>query len=329
MADAKHTVAIIGGGRLGQHYAEVYNAFEDTELVAFAEINEERRKAVGERFGVKALYKDAEELFRGMVPDLAAVVLPGAYIHDAVIAAAEAGVKGVSIDKPIGSTLSEVDEMVAACEGRGVVFAGGTLQRAMHEIQQAASWIRNGDYGDLIGASVHRWGGEISGGGCQHIAVLRLLTQAEISEVMAWGQPQESLESDEDSGLIINGTFRMSSGIDCPIFGQETPRGGVDVWSEDSLISWSWAPPVVYKGFHEEGARIKVDRPYSPFAWPRFGNMASSIRSIHQLGRNGQRARHLGAGPAPVARGSDRSETLRVMGLCTVEAAAGGPLDES
>ena len=114
--DEKYTVAIIGCGRLGQHYAEVYQTLPNTELVAIAEYNPERRQAVGERFGVRALYQDAQDLFRHVVPDIAVVVLPGKYIKEAVIAAAQAGVKGVSTDKPIEARLSDVDAMVEECE---------------------------------------------------------------------------------------------------------------------------------------------------------------------------------------------------------------------
>ena len=57
MVDEKtYSVAIIGCGRLGQHYATAYSTYPDTEVVAIAEYNSDRRRAVGERFGVKALY---------------------------------------------------------------------------------------------------------------------------------------------------------------------------------------------------------------------------------------------------------------------------------
>ena len=286
----KLRVAIIGCGRMGQHYTDVYTTFEETEVVAIAEYNEERRKAVGERFGVRSLYRDAAEMFANGNSDgidLAVVVLPGKYIHDAVIAAAEAGVKGVSTDKPIGATLSEVDEMIEVCKRENVVFHGGNLQRSMHENQEAASWIRNGDYGEILGASVHSWGGEISGGGCQHIAVLRLFTNAEVDEVIAWARPQEALESDNDEGLIIDGMFKMSSGITTTVFGEATPSRGVDVWTEDTRISWEWGPPTIYQGFDKSGARIKLDRPYSPFAWPKYGYLASSILSFISAVQNG------------------------------------------
>ena len=283
----KHTVAIIGCGRLGQHYAEVYQTLPNTELVAIAEHNEERRKAVGERFGVTALYRDAEALFREIVPDIAAVVLPGRYIKDAVIAGAQAGVKGVSSDKPIGARLSDVDEMVAECEKRGVVFAGGNLQRALSEVQEAAAWLRAGDYGELRGATVHAWGGEISGGGCQHIAVLRLFAQAEITEVTAWGKPEEELKSDSDAGLIINGQFRLANGLICPVFGDATPFRGVDVWTDEAFIRWDWAPPEIYQGFDETGARMRQYRPYTPTPHPRFSYMATSIMSLVDVIENG------------------------------------------
>ena len=290
MADEKLRVAIIGCGRMGQHYTEVYNTFENTEVVAIAEFNDDRRAVVGERFGVSALFKDAEEMYQQMddVPDLAVVVLPGKFIKDAVIASAQAGVRGVSTDKPIGATLADVDEMVDTCEERGVVFHGGNLQRARADVQEAASWLRNGDYGEVQGATVHGWGGEISGGGCQHIAVLRLLTNAEITEVMAWGKPQESLEANEDSGLIINGRFKMSTGIETTVFGEPTPHRGVDVWTEDSLLRWDWGDVMdIYQGFDDSGARVKSDREFTPFAWPKYGYLASSILSFISAVENG------------------------------------------
>ena len=259
----KYTVAIIGCGRLGQHYAEVYQSLPNTELVAIAEYNPERRKVVGERFGITALYEGAQDLFRRESPDISVVVLPGKYIKEAVIASAQAGVKGVSTDKPIAARLSDVDAMVEECQKRGAVFAGGNLQRAMGEVQQAAHWLRAGDYGELRGASVHGWGGEISGGGCQHIAVLRLFTQAEITEVVAWGHPQEALERADDEDLIINGHFQLTNGLSCPVFGQPTPSRGVDILTDDALVRWDWAPPTIFQGrdqFHDL-VRFRIRHP--------------------------------------------------------------------
>ena len=95
-------------------------------------------------------------MLRQIVPDVAAVVTPTKFMKDAVIASAEAGVKGVTTDKPLAATLADADAMVEACQSKGIVFGGGNLQRAMYEVQEAAQWVREGRYGDLIGACIHR-----------------------------------------------------------------------------------------------------------------------------------------------------------------------------
>lgn len=282
-----HRVAIVGCGRMGQQYAEVYRTLPNTELVAIAEYDPERRRAVGERFGVSALFADADAMLREMVPDIAAVVLPGKYIKDAVVACAEAGVRGVSTDKPIGACLADVDAMMEVCRRRGVLFAGGNLQRAMGQVQQAAAWLRAGEFGELCGASVHGWGGEISGGGCQHIAVLRLFTGAEITEVTAWGHPDEALRGDTDEGLIINGQLQLSNGHTCPVFGAPTPYRGVDVWTQDTLVRWNWDPPEIYRGLAEDGSRRKLERAYAPLTYPQFSYLGTSILSFLEVLEHG------------------------------------------
>ena len=159
MSEVKYRVAIIGCGRMGQHYAQAYSTFPDTQLIAIADINPDRRKIVGERFGVAALYPDAESLLREVVPDIAAVVTPTRYMKGAVIACAQAGVKGVSVEKPIATVLADADEMVETCVRYGVVFAGGNLQRTMNEVQEVARRIQAGAFGELVGASVNGFGG--------------------------------------------------------------------------------------------------------------------------------------------------------------------------
>ena len=138
----KHRVAIFGCGRMGQIYAQAYSTYPDTEIVGISDVNADRLKAVGQRFGVSALFPDIDSLLRETSPDVVAVVCPTKYMKNAVLAAAEFGVKGVSTDKPIAGVLADADAMVAACEERGIVYAGGNLQRAMHEVQAAASRVR-------------------------------------------------------------------------------------------------------------------------------------------------------------------------------------------
>ena len=83
MSEKKHRVALIGCGAMGQIYADAYTTYPDTELVAIAEHDPDRRVQMGERFGVTALFADAEALFKQVVPDIAVTVLPVQYNKEA------------------------------------------------------------------------------------------------------------------------------------------------------------------------------------------------------------------------------------------------------
>ena len=280
MTEAKYRVAIIGCGRMGQHYAEAYSAYPDTEIVAIAEHNPDRLQVVGERFGVKALYPDVDSLLRDVTPDVAAVITPTKFYKHAVIACAQAGVKGVSTDKPIAARLSDADEMIEACESRGIVHAGGNLMKCLDETQETAGRLRDGVYGEIIGGAIHGFRRQIVGGGCQSILLAQLLMDAEIEEVIAWGEPPEVLETNTDVGLSISGVFRMSNGLECNVYGMEVSRGYVDVWTEDTFIRGTNLPPEIYRGYDEKGARIRLEPDFQPYEWSQFGYLTGSIRSL-------------------------------------------------
>ena len=320
----KLQVGIIGCGRMGQYFAEVYRRLPDTELAAIAEYNDDRRKAVGERFGIKALYKDVNSMLRVQVPDIAAVVTPTKFMKEAVIACAEAGVKGVSTDKPIAARLADADEMVAACRRRNIIFAGGNLQRARWQTQEAAQRLRSGQYAKVEGAAIHGFGGEISGGGCQHLSVLRLFTGADVAEVMAWGHPAEALAREDDQGLIINGRFRLTNGLDCLVFGDRQARDGVEVWSRDYLVHWNWNAPRVFRS-QAGSARKEIDPNYTPFPWRHIlaspplreadDYLVASIRSFVD-------AVHTGSGSLFVS-GHDLRQALEIAIACKLSAQLG------
>ena len=188
------SVAIIGCGRLGQQYAEIYQALPQTDLVAIAEWNPERRKVVGERFGVKALFRDADALLKEIVPDLAAIITPTKYMTPGVVACAEAGVKGVQTDRPFAAKLSDADRMIETCKQRGTVLAGGALERANWEVEEAGRRLASGELGKRQGAAVHSYRGEILAGGSARILVLEHFAQARVEELITWGSPPEALD---------------------------------------------------------------------------------------------------------------------------------------
>lgn len=325
----KLRVGIVGCGRMGQYFAEVYRFSPDTELVAIAEYNDERRKVVGERFAVKALFKEAPEMVRSEKLDIVAIITPTKFMKAAVLAAAEAGVRGISTDKPIAAKLSDADAMVEACSRRNIVFAGGNLQRARWQTQIAAQRLRSGAYGRITGATVMGYGGQISGGGCQHVAVLRLLTGAEVIETETYGYPSKALAPDaDDQGLMINGRWRLSSGIDCMVFAEGQPFSGVEVRTERGAVRWSWNAPQLFEGSGKTAPRREVDPAYPVFPWAHMLDqpplrkdddyLVASIRSFVD-------AVHLGRSSSSLfVSGHDLRQSLEVAIASKASAIEGG-----
>ena len=79
----------------------------------------------------------------------------------------------------------------------------------------------------------------------------------------------------------------LSNGLVCPVFGQQTPSRGVDVWTDDALVRWDWGPPEIFQGRDTQGARTKTDRPYTPLEYPRFSYMGTSVLSFLDVLENG------------------------------------------
>ena len=88
----KYRVAIIGLGGMGGHHAQAAKLEENCELVAGAEIHPERAKAWGERFDVKAIYDDYENMLAEQKPDIVIIPTQAPVHHAPTVAAAQRGV---------------------------------------------------------------------------------------------------------------------------------------------------------------------------------------------------------------------------------------------
>ena len=145
---------------------------------------------------------------------------------DAVIACAEAGVRGISCEKPIAAKLADADAMIAACEERGAAFACGTAWWEVHQVTRIGEWVRDGAIGRLTGAAIDGFlaeGDQVSGLGCVILNFLRFATGDEVAWAEGWTVPEEAAASDDDCAAY--GTLGMTGGYEC-ICGARGAGGG-------------------------------------------------------------------------------------------------------
>ena len=121
-------VGIIGAGGISCSHIEAYRKHPDVELYAFCDINADRLRYMGERYGVTRLYTDMNALLA--LPELDAVsVCTWNNGHaPCTIAALNAG-KHVLCEKPMCITVEDAEAMKAAAEKNGKLLMIGFVRR--------------------------------------------------------------------------------------------------------------------------------------------------------------------------------------------------------
>jgi predicted dehydrogenase len=132
----RYTAAIIGCGDIGHAHAEGYLANPEVELRAVVDPVEPARRQFQAEYGVPEAYVSTEEMFAAGVPDIVSVCVWHRLHAPITIAAARAGVRVVICEKPMATSMAEVDAMIEACE------RAGTRLLVSHQRRFTPGWER-------------------------------------------------------------------------------------------------------------------------------------------------------------------------------------------
>jgi len=110
-----------GRGNYGHGIDTALSLVPGVTTIAVSDPDETGRAAASVRLGVDHTYAGYREMLAREKPDLVAVCSRHADQHaEMVIAAAESGARGIYCEKPFARTPAEGDQMLIACERRGV-----------------------------------------------------------------------------------------------------------------------------------------------------------------------------------------------------------------
>ena len=142
-------------------YSEALWSRPDTELVAAADRDPKRLDAFSERYGIDAVFTDAEAMLREVKPEIVAVATNTRHRDDLTCLAVECGARGIVTEKPMAHTLEEVDRMVGTCAAAGVPLNCGSITTTHPSFAVAKRLLNEGAIGELQSI-------EAGGAGAQH-----------------------------------------------------------------------------------------------------------------------------------------------------------------
>ena len=155
-----YRTAIVGCGGISRQHLHGYH-HPQTQLVAIAEIDQQRLEDVGQANGIDKLYTDYRKLLERERPDFVSICTSAPPHRDITVACAEAGAH-VLCEKPMATDLTEADDMIEACDKAGVRLAINHQQRCSPQFRKVRELIEQGRIGEL--RAIHDRGKNRQGG---------------------------------------------------------------------------------------------------------------------------------------------------------------------
>lgn len=149
-------VAVIGVGNIGYHHARNYAKIPNACLVAIADIDEERGRAVAARFGGH-FYRRYQEMLEREKIDAVSIALPTSLHYQAALDVITGGVP-VLVEKPLAASVAEAEALVNASRERGVILTVGHVERFNAAVQELKRRIDARALGDITSVVAKRVG---------------------------------------------------------------------------------------------------------------------------------------------------------------------------
>ncbi len=155
MSQQKLKVAIIGTGMIANagHIPAWKNLKHDVELVAVADLNEERARVVARNEGIPRAYGDWKKMLAEARPDIVSVCTPNRHHKEPTLAALKSGAH-VLCEKPIATCYADAVEMFDTAEAAGRVLFVCQSLRFYNNMIAAKEFVAAGRLGQVYFAEV-------------------------------------------------------------------------------------------------------------------------------------------------------------------------------
>ncbi len=114
----------------GHNWATAFDAVPETSIAAVFDLGAETRDDFLACWGSEIpAYDDYRRMLAEVQPDLVCIATRQTMHAEQIEQAVEAGVRGILCDKPLATSLAEMDRIIAACRSKGLPLAFGLDRR--------------------------------------------------------------------------------------------------------------------------------------------------------------------------------------------------------
>lgn len=149
-------VGVIGLGNMGSHHVRVLAEMPGVDLVAVADVSEERRRAVEHARHVPT-YEDYGEMLGKAELDAVAIALPTSLHEEAVLACIDSGVHFL-VEKPLAKSREVAESLAEKANASGLVATVGHVERYNPVVMAAKRGLRSGELGRVFQLRANRTG---------------------------------------------------------------------------------------------------------------------------------------------------------------------------
>jgi predicted dehydrogenase len=259
----EYRVGVIGCGRIAStmedesdvHPVSIAGAFDalpGATIVAACNRGDAALQAFGKRWGVTALYHDYREMLGREKLDIVVVATHPPQHAQIVVAAAEAGVRGIFCEKPLALDLADCQAMLDACRTNNTVLLVNCTRRWSGQYQAVKGLIESGELGPLLHIVAHcqgckptpEWVAETEGpllhDGVHTFDILRFFA-GDIASIQgtATRRARHELRVEDTSYALV----QFASGVDGVVITDELSeyaRWDVELQCERGLVRMEW-----------------------------------------------------------------------------------------
>jgi predicted dehydrogenase len=251
MSDGKIRVGFVGLGHNGVAHLEAHLALGRSEVDALCDRNAARREEAGQRFGVTALFSEAEEMLSRVPLDAVSINTGDAFHIEPFLLALAAG-KHVFVEKPLANTEADVHRMVQAADRAdpslklqvGYILRFNPVFEKLHALARAgrlgeiyyleADYVHNLLYqtGQTDPVTGRNWYLEeevpMVGGGSHALDLLRWISGKEVVEVTGYQNHFAFPAMRHDDCQVA--LFRFEDGTIAKVAALYAPRAEMAPW---------------------------------------------------------------------------------------------------